>query len=138
MESYETSKNKLIIKDITNHIEEDITRLLKEGNIKLNFSVEKIFTEYKKDLVGELEDSGFDKNNVQHINFIKNIIKAEVLYKTVKKLNNNFIPNNIYCINDKIIIKINKSYFKDNNKLGKRKSLLAKPFLNSLNSLDFK
>lgn len=138
MESEENFKSKLIIKNITDNIEEDISRLLKENSIKLNFPVEKIFIEYKKDLVGELQESGFDKNNVQHINFIKNIIKAEVLYKTVKKLNNNFIPNNIYCINDKIIIKINKSYFKDNNKLGKRKSSLAKPFLNSLNSLDFK
>lgn len=68
----------MLVNNTIAHIKEDIERLLKQGDIVLDSPLEKVFEEYKKDLMCELKDSGFDSHNEQHNIFIKKIIQGEL------------------------------------------------------------
>jgi len=43
----------------------------------------------------------------------------------------NTFPKDWYRIEDKLVLKRGKSFYKDGNKLGKRKANFARPFLNN-------
>ena len=44
----------------------------------------------------------------------------------------NIFPKDLYRIKDKLVIKKGKSFYKDGNKLGKRKASLVKPFIENI------
>jgi hypothetical protein len=47
----------------------------------------------------------------------------------------NFVPNGWFRIGKKIVIKKGNSFYKDGNKLGKRKANLTRPFIENISQL---
>lgn len=70
----------LIQENITSHIEEDLDRLFRQGNIVPTSPLQEVCEAYKKDLACELLDSGYNHDNEEHVLFLKEVIKKQLDY----------------------------------------------------------